>query len=67
MRHGLHFDQSRQTGVVFHMMAALTEAGHLGMTAVGDSREEARATYERAIAVLDAEAAEAMAERPLPA
>ena len=66
VRHGLHFDQSRQIGVVFHMMAALTESGHLGMTAVGDSREEARELYERAIAVLDAEAAEAMAERPLP-
>src|SRR5439155_5849583 len=61
VRHGLHFDQSRQIGVVFHMMAALTESGHLGMTAVGDSREEARELYERAIAVLDAEAAEAMA------
>ena len=27
VRHGLHFDQSRQTGVVFHMMAALAEGG----------------------------------------
>jgi hypothetical protein len=67
VRHGLHFDQSRQTGVVFHMMASLTEAGHLGMTAVGDSPEEARALYERAVAVLDDEAARAMAEAPLPA
>src|SRR5262249_43341494 len=40
VRHGLHFDQSRQTGVVFHMMAALAESGHLGMTAVGDSPDE---------------------------
>ena len=47
VRHGLHFDQSRQTGVVFHMMAALTEAGHLGLTAVGDSPEEARTLYDR--------------------
>lgn len=67
VRHGLHFDQARQTGVVFHMMASLTEAGHLGMTAVGDTPEEARAIYERAVAVLDDEAAAAMAERPLPA
>jgi hypothetical protein len=66
VRHCLHFDQSRQTGVVFHMMAGLTQSGHLGMTAVGNSPEEARATYDRAIEVLDAEAAEAMAERPLP-
>lgn len=67
VRHRLHFDQSRQTGIVFHMLASLTEAGHLGMTAVGDSPEEARALYDRAIAVLDDEAAGAMTERPLPA
>jgi hypothetical protein len=66
VRHGLHFDQSRQTGVVFHMMAALAESGHVGMTAVGDSPEEARAIYEHAIEVLDAEAEEANTERPLP-
>ena len=66
MRHGLHFDQSRQTGVVFHMMTALTEAGHFGMTAVGDSPEEAQAIYDRAVEVLDEEAREALAERPLP-
>jgi hypothetical protein len=66
VRHGLHFDQSRQTGVVFHMMAALTESGHVGMTAVGDTPAEAQEVYDRAVAVLDAEAAEAQAERPLP-
>ena len=26
-RHGLHFDQARQTGVVFHMISCLTEHG----------------------------------------
>jgi hypothetical protein len=66
VRRGLHFDQSRQTGVVFHMLAAITESGNLGMTAVGDSPEEARALYDRAVAVLDEEAELAMAERPLP-
>ncbi|MBM3658887.1 MAG: hypothetical protein FJW95_05210 [Actinobacteria bacterium] len=65
VRHGLHFDQARQTGVVFHMMASLTEAGHIGMTAVEDSPEGAQALYDRAVAVLDAEAALAMAT-PLP-
>jgi hypothetical protein len=59
VRHGLHFCQSRQTGVVLHMMASLTEAGHFGLTAVGDSPEEAHATFERSITVLDAEAAAA--------
>jgi len=56
VRHKLHFGQTRQTGVVFHMMSALGELGRMGLTAVGNSHEEARATYDRAIAVLDEEA-----------
>ncbi len=67
VRHGLHFDQYRQTGVVFHMMAGLTEWGSIGLTAVGDTPEEAGDMYRRAVAMLDDEAAAAMAERPLPA
>jgi hypothetical protein len=62
VRHGLHFCQSRQTGVVLHMMASLTEAGHFGLTAVGDSVDEAHATFDRAVAVLDAETADAPEE-----
>jgi hypothetical protein len=55
VRHNLHFGQTRQTGVVFHMMSALGELGRTGLTAVGNSREDARALYERAIAVIDQE------------
>src|SRR5205809_5836919 len=55
VRHNLHFDQTRQTGVVFHMMSALGELGRTGLTAVGNSHEDATATYNRAIAVLDEE------------
>ena len=54
-RRGLHFDQSRQTGVVFHMLAALAEQGWLGLTAVGDSQAQADEIYRSAIAVLDEE------------
>ena len=56
VRHNLHFNQTRQTGVVFHMMSALGELGRTGLTAVGNSHEEARTTYARAVAVLDKEA-----------
>jgi hypothetical protein len=55
VRHHLHFDQTRQTGVVFHMMSALGELGRTGLTAVGNSHEDAKALYERAVAVLDEE------------
>jgi PGM1 C-terminal domain len=56
VRRGLHFGQVRQTGIVFHMLSALGSAGRLGLTAVGDSAEEARAIFEKAQAVLDEEA-----------
>jgi PGM1 C-terminal domain len=55
VRHDLHFGQTRQTGVVFHMMSALGELGRTGLTAVGNSHEDAKATYDRAMAVLDQE------------
>src|SRR5438093_735118 len=58
VRHDLHFDQTCQTGVVFHMMSALGELGRTGLTAVGNSHEDAKATYQRAVAVLDQETGE---------
>jgi hypothetical protein len=51
--HGLHFDQSRQKGVVFHMMNALEELGLVGLTAVGNTHEEADALYAKAVSTLD--------------
>src|SRR6266511_3817708 len=56
VRHNLHFNQTRQTGVVFHMMSALGELGRTGLTAVGNSHEDAKATYNHTVAVLDQEA-----------
>lgn len=65
-RHGLHFDQSKQTGVVFHMISSLTEAGRVGMTAVGNSPEHAMALYDRARERLLSEAADARHQGALP-
>jgi hypothetical protein len=66
VRHGLHFDQSRQTGVVFHMISALSERGRVGLTAVGNSPEQADASYRQAEAVLLAEADSALEPATLP-
>lgn len=55
VRRGLHFDQSRQTGVVFHMMSALGEHGRTGLTAVADDPAGADALYEQVVSVLDEE------------
>jgi hypothetical protein len=65
-RHGLHFDQAHQTGVVFHMMSALSEHGRVGLTAVGDSPSEADETYRRAERILSDEAALALAGPMIP-
>jgi PGM1 C-terminal domain len=65
-RNGLHFDQSRQNGVVFHMISCLTEHGRVGLTAVGDTRAQADAAYRRAERILLEEARGALQEPPLP-
>jgi hypothetical protein len=54
--HGLHFDQARQVGSVFHMMSAMPAHGRLGITSVGDSPEEAQERYDEACRVLRREA-----------
>ena len=56
VRERLHFDQARQTGIVFHMMGTLTELGRVGLTSVGDSPEQADAGFRRAERVLLEEA-----------
>jgi hypothetical protein len=66
VRHGLHFNQTTQTGIVLHMLTALSERGRLGLTAVGESQAQADELYRRAVAVLDEEAEAAMRPDPLP-
>lgn len=65
-RHGLHFDQSRQAGIVFHMISSITEHGRIGMTAVDDTPEQAMQLYGRASQVLFDEARLAGRESTLP-
>ncbi len=65
-RHGLHFNQSLQTGIVFHMISCLTEVGRVGLTAVGDTADEAWNAYRQAEKILLAEAQDALAEVELP-
>ena len=65
-RTGLHFDPAGQTGVVFHMISSVTEAGRIGMTAVGDTAAKAQEEYDRAERVLLGEARSATTPRTLP-
>ncbi len=64
-RHGLHFDQARQTGVVLHMISSLTELGRIGLTAVGDSPADADRRHRQAEKILLQEAAVAAGDAPI--
>ena len=54
---GLGWDAERETGVVLHMVSALAVAGRIGLTAVGDTLEEARGRYYDVKAAVDEAAA----------
>jgi hypothetical protein len=51
----LHYDQRTESGVLFHMIGAVSEFGKLGMTAIANSPAEAQDLYDRTVAVLAAE------------
>jgi hypothetical protein len=53
----LHYSLGTESGVLFHLMGALSEFGKLGVTAIADTHEDADAIYQRALAVLDRETA----------
>ena len=66
IRHDLHFDQARQTGILVHLLATIGENGRFGVVAVGDTLEQAQTFYERVQQVLEEEALEAIRVRALP-
>ena len=53
----LHYSHSSESGVLFHLIGALSEYGKLGMTAIANSREDVDHLYRRTLAVLDRESA----------
>ncbi len=74
-RHGLHFRPSTETGVLFHMIGALSEFGKVGVTCFGNSAEEADQIYRWTVETLDRETGakrgaggrmETMHDQPLP-
>lgn len=54
--HDLHFDQARQTGVVFHMLSAMPTHGFVGVTCIDDSAAAAGELYDRVIGFLQDQA-----------
>jgi hypothetical protein len=66
VRRGLHFSQATLTGVVLHMLSSVTEFGRFGLTAVGDTHEEAWELYQTASIGIEEEAKAALVDRGLP-
>ena len=54
--HRLHFDHTRQCGVVFNLLGALSEFGKLGVVCIAESVSQARVLFEDTVSVLDREA-----------
>jgi PGM1 C-terminal domain len=52
---GLLWQSGPQTGIAFHMISALAVAGRVGLTAIGDTPEQAEELYARAKSVMDEE------------
>ena len=65
-RAGLHFDQARQEGVVFHMISSITECGLVGMTAIADRPDSAQDVFDRAESALLTEARDSLSPLSLP-
>ncbi len=59
----IDFNQRSGTGVLFHLIGALSQFGKVGLTAIGDSPQEVEKLFEKTIGVLDRETAN-LAHRP---
>jgi len=51
----LHYSHGSETGALFHMIGALSQYGKVGLTTIGNSREEADAIFASALEALDRE------------
>jgi hypothetical protein len=60
----LGWDAERETGVALHMVSALAVAGRIGLTAIGDTPDDASALYRELKQTLDGLAAKATGVRP---
>jgi hypothetical protein len=55
VEHRLHFDQTRQHGLVFNLIGALSEFGKLGVVCIAETQAAADAQFETARELLDRE------------
>ena len=51
----LHYNHRTESGVLFHMIGAVSEFGKLGLTVIGNDDAEVDALYQRTLDVLRVE------------
>jgi hypothetical protein len=66
IRQRLHFDQAKQTGIIVHMLATISENGRFGVVAVSDSPAQAEELYHRMQTVVRNEALQAIQAPAIP-
>ena len=52
----LHYSHATESGVLFHLIGALSQFGKVGLTAIANSPEEVEDLYRRTLVILDREA-----------
>ena len=52
----IYYSNLTETGVVLHLIGALSEFGKVGITCIGDSMEQAQDFFEKMVAILNKEA-----------
>lgn len=55
MHHGLHYDHTKEEGVMFHLISALSQYGKIGLVSIGASPERAMEYYQKVVDVLNKE------------
>jgi hypothetical protein len=50
--HDIHYNSTREEGVMFHIIGALSQYGKLGIVCIGDSPEKANMLYKQTIDIL---------------
>ncbi len=61
----LDYNYRTETGVLFHMIGAVSQYGKVGTVSIGNSREEAIKIHQRTMDVLDGQTYLPEVERPL--
>jgi len=55
MLHHLHYDNTKQEGVMFHLIGALSQYGKVGLVCIGTTPDRAKYFYEQTVRVLQGE------------